>query len=177
MTPDQIQSELNRLQSELDALKSNLSEIPNSCDHYIPQPGEVKDYTHLLPTGYEFCTEEQAEKWVKVENHFYGSYSVGDILLGKPVGKLRDCSRPIRPIQYHVSLHEAVTAEPNPYQVDWSNAPDDADVHAFDEEGDGNWYIVDIGNSGWLISYESSGFELPTGLDWKQSKTVRPCKQ
>jgi hypothetical protein len=135
MTPDQIQNKLNELQSRIERienelglahpdyfampLKSNLSEKPNS-------------YDHLLPTGYEFCTEEQAVKWVKVE-------SIPSTL---PIGSLfnnfkgityneRIGYRPIRPIQYHVAVHEAVTAESNPYSVDWSNAPEEADTHCF----------------------------------------------
>jgi hypothetical protein len=233
MTPDQIQNKLNEavmniqtLQAELDALKSNLSEKPNSCHH-------------LLPAGYEFCTEEEAVKWVKVKLVQDGK---NELPLGATVP---DCThveslyRPIRPIQYHVAVHEAVTAEPtqynlllladgrkfrisdkirmadhdgmvlitpdsvdavryfnsgklkpeyfglpkidyiedipNPYSVDWSNAPKDADCHAFDKSGKGWFYGVSFNDSFWYAAvFNSSGFTLPTGLDWKLSKTTRP---
>lgn len=248
MTPDQIQTKLNEavmniktLQAELDALKSNLSEKSNSCDHYIPQPGEVvevkrdddyrkrifveyreggnypfvcvifqdneeyrngleydtntwkfcrrlhgeiiefgcdkpKDYTHLLPTGYEFCTEEQAEKWVKVElkgltkEGAIGKVSEGEGDHWKPY------YRPIRPIQYHVALHEVVTVEPNPYAVDWANAPEWADSHAYDQNEIGVFYGVEQGERQHKPKWSASGLLLPPGLDWTKSKTVRPCK-
>ena len=243
MTPDQIQSQLNLLQAELDALKSNLSEIPNSSDHYIPQPGEVvliddngddfaprifvkynkyskhpfecvipideeeykqgkeyrtnnwryckqisgeiiefgcDKYTHLLPTGYEFCTEEQAEKWVKVENLNtpHPQMKIGYIATKQDFAilpeKYKNYYCPIRPIQYHVQVHEAVTAEPNPYAVDWANAPAYADSHTFEFDDYGWWRGSYLTNDGWIDMAEQSGFTLPTGLDWKQSKTVRP---
>ena len=163
MTPNEIQNELNRLQAELDALKSNLSEIPNS-------------YDHLLPAGYEFCAEEEAEKWVKVKispNHI-GSYELGRIENSISFDELKPYYRPIRPIQYHVAVHEAVTTEPNPYSVDWSNAPEWADTHAFDEDGIGIWCGTKKGFVTWIEKSESSNFRLPSNLDWTKSKTTRP---
>jgi hypothetical protein len=159
MTPDQIQNKLNEavmniqtLQAELDALKSNLSEKPNS-------------YTHLLPAGYEFCTEEEAEKWVN---------EIGSIVNFK-FAHLVGIWHPIRRIQYHVAVHEAVTAESNPYSVDWSNAPEEADTHAFDKSGKGWFYGLRFNDMFWYAGvFDVSGFTLPTGLDWKQSKTTRP---
>lgn len=83
--------------------------------------------------------------------------------------------RPIRPIQYHVAVHDVVTAEPNPYAVDWSNAPEWADVHCFDSNGKGTFYGAKRDSVEWYhCNIGSSGFTLPTGLDWKQSKTTRP---
>ena len=174
MTPEQIQNKLNELQAELDALKSNLSEKPNS---YIPQPGEVVDYSHLLPTGYEFCAEGEHADWVKVNDR-------PDVQNFRPIGGIskgvyileswKPYYRPIRPIQYHVAVHEAVTAEPNPYAVDWSNAPKWADVHCWDRSGTGYWYGREFGTSWWNSNHQESNFTLPTGLDWKLSKTVRP---
>ena len=174
MTPDQIQNELNRLQAELNKLK-RLPDgmIGNSSD----SPYVETDYAYLLPTGYEFCAEEQAEKWVKVKLVQDGKNEL-------PIGAtVPDCThveslyRPIRPIQYHVALHEAVTAEPNPYAVDWANAPEEADSHAFDKNGNGWFYGLSLNDKFWYAdNVGRSGFTLPTGLDWKQSKTVRPCK-
>lgn len=153
---------IQTLQSELDALKSNLSEKPNSCEH-------------LLPTGYEFCTEEEAVKWVKVKLVQDGK---NELPLGATVP---DCQhveslyRPIRPIQYHVAVHEAVTVESNPYAVDWSNAPEWADVHCFDDNGRGHFYGTKRNSVEWFFcNFGTSYFTLPTGLDWKLSKTIRP---
>jgi len=264
MTPDQIQTELNRLQAELDKLKqlpdgmignSSDSSYIEKTDHYIPQPGEVvliddkgddfkprifvkynkrsnepfecvcnmdedeyrcgesyetntwklcrrlsgeiiefgcdameaslkaiDDYydkhESLLPTGYEFCTEEEAEKWVKVEfNDKLGIQSGLGFLweYGTPRNEWKPYYRPIRPIQYHVAVHEATTIEPNPYAVDWANAPEWADVHCFDKDGKGFWHGVEIHTTEWCNFRSSlSPFTLPAGLDWKLSKTVRP---
>lgn len=136
-----------------------------------------KDYANLLPTGYEFCAEGEHTHWVKVEKTGIG----GEGKLGTIIQDLNhswvNYFRPIRKIQYHVQVHEAVTAEPNPYQVDWSNAPGWADSHCFDEDDKGYWYgaIHDNGRCGiWEKVDLISPFTLPTGLDWKQSKTVRP---
>jgi hypothetical protein len=52
--------------------KLNRSEKPNSSE---------PDYTHLLPEGYEFCAEQDAEKWVKVE--FYRPDGYSEYELGK----------------------------------------------------------------------------------------------
>lgn len=140
----------------------------------------IPDYTHLLPAGYEFCEEEQAENWVKVEfntNKDYRQQQLGCIW------RINECEmidewkpfyRPIRKVQHHVAVHEAVTTEPNPYAVDWSNAPEWADRHAFDEDGKGYWLGSKIGNIKWFTTYQESDFTLPSGLDWKQSKTRRP---
>jgi len=254
MTPDQIQTKLNEavmniqtLQSELDALKTNLSEKPNSCDHYIPQPGEVKDYTHLLPTGYEFCSEEDAEDWVKVELHEIQKKQAPVGFRWEPNTREIDSNykpyyRPIRKVQYHVAVHEVVTTEPNsytiekhgggwaiykgrdlmhhganlgqifdeqlaykiamllsdkepehectycgvitsqpddecyknPYAVDWSQAPEWAEFHMYDETKSGYFKGWVTRGCFWSSSFAPSGFTLPSGLDWTKSKTTRP---
>jgi hypothetical protein len=169
MTPDQIQNKLNEavmniqsLQAELDALKSNLSQKPNS-------------YDHLLPTGYEFCAEEEAVKWVKVElKGLTKECAIGKVSEGEG-DHWKPHYRPIRPIQYHVAVHEAVTAESNPYSVDWSNAPEEADTHAFDKSGKGWFYGLRFNDMFWYAGvFDVSGFTIPSGLDWTKSKTTRP---
>ena len=174
MTPDQIQNKLNEavmniqtLQAELDKLKSNLSEKPNS-------------YDHLLPAGYEFCTEEEAKDWVKVELYETQKKQAKIGFRWEPNtieidSNYKPYYRPIRPIQYHVAVHEAVTAEANPYAVDWSNAPKEADTHAFDKSGKGWFYGLSLNDKFWYAdNVGRSPFTLPTGLDWKKSKTTRP---
>lgn len=135
-----------------------------------------KDYTHLLPEGYEFCTEEQAEFLLKVKLIGLPEESpVGDICYFPDnfVERHKRFYRPIRRIQYHVAVHEAVTAEPNPYAVDWSNAPEWAELHAWDEGGMSFWYGTIIEKMIWRSCSKPSGFTLPEGLDWRQSKTRR----
>ncbi len=137
------------------------------------------DYSHLLPDGYEFCTEEQAEDWVKVElMNVYNNPIQSELGFvweyGTPDNKWKPFYRPIRKIQYHVAVHEAVTTEPNPYAVDWSNAPEWADTHAFDEYGIGIWRGTKKGFVTWIEKSESSNFRLPSNLDWTKSKTTRP---
>lgn len=132
-------------------------------------------YTHLLPTGYEFCAEGEHTGWVKIR--LIGDE--GENKLGYSFYGL-DCAnkpyyRPIRPIQYHVAVHEAVTAETNPYAVDWVNAPEEADSHAFDKNGNGWFYGLSLNDKFWYAdNVGRSGHTLPTGLDWKKSKTTRP---
>jgi len=136
------------------------------------------DYSLLLPDGYEFCTEEEAEKWVKVK--LVSQDGSNELPLGATVPNcthVESLYRPIRPIQYHVAVHDVVTAEPNPYAVDWSNAPEWADVHSYQDNGVGFWHGTELLHMGWRPKWQQSNFTLPTGLDWKQSKTVRPCKQ
>ena len=149
--------------------KLNRSEKPNSS---------APDYTHLLPDGYEFCAEQDAEKWVKVELSTDipepEQWEVGYVW-STPINPSSNHYRPIRPIQYHVAIHESVTAEPDPYQVDWSNAPNWADVHCFDANGKGNWYGVKRDAVEWYrCNIGNSEFTLPSGLDWKQSKRLNP---
>ena len=100
------------------------------------------------------------QKPIATTNH----NSVSDALGNQPEYELPD------------AVHEAVTVEPNPYAVDWSNAPEWADVHAFDEDGTGWWFgVIYLNEEGeWSFEANQSGFTLPPGLDWKQSKTVRP---
>jgi hypothetical protein len=140
-----------------------------------PEP----DYTHLLPEGYEFCTEQDAEKWVKVEMdnlHKSVQFSIGEV--SDDVFGYIGTWKPIRPIQYLVSVHESVTAEPDPYQVDWSNAPEWADVHCFDRDRRGYWYghRYNVIISDWESMTIGSNFNLPEGkgIERKFSKTIRP---
>jgi hypothetical protein len=196
--------------------------------YYRPIRKTEPDYTHLLPYGYEFCEEADAENWVKVEYSVnrtgeLDEYQLGYIVNGNP-NILIGTWKPIRPIQYHVAVHEATTtkpdpytiekhgdgwaiykgrdsmhhganlgqihdeklaqyiggllkgfkdAEPDPYQVDWSNAPKWADVHCFDKDGTGFWYGAQSGDCDWWEQTTISNFALPCGLDWKQSKRRR----
>ena len=82
--------------------------------------------------------------------------------------------RPIRPIKYHVAVHEVVTAEPDPYQVDWSKAPRGTVAHSWDGDGQGYWYRVTCEDVGFCPEYYKSEFALPSGLDWKNSLRVNP---
>jgi hypothetical protein len=140
-----------------------------------PDALSAPDYTHLLPDGYEFCSEEDAEKWVKVEMipNLRQQHELKTCLTTAPWGT-RNCYRPIRPIQYKVTTHEIVTAVPDPYMPDWSQAPEWVYVHAFDFEGKGHWYGVKLyGNERYLEGL-TSPFTLPADLDWKQSLRVKP---
>jgi hypothetical protein len=151
-----------------DYWKNSLQERPTKTE---------PDYTHLLPEGYEFCTEQDAEKWVKVEIIPYSTNQseLGYLAYDKsPISdNLKTYYRPIRPIQYHVAVHESVTTESDPYQVDWSNAPEWADVHSFDCNRIGYWYGVESDSSVWGAEFANSNLTLPSGLDWKQSKRRR----
>jgi hypothetical protein len=168
--------QLDDIQKAIDAIRENLglnrSEKPNSCE---------PDYTHLLPDGYEFCTEEDAEKWVKVGIILSVPESeqmqVGYIWNSPTIPSTKRY-RPIRPIAYHIAVHESVTAEPDPYQVDWSNAPNWADVHCFDRDRRGYWYghRYNVIISDWETMTIGSNFNLPEGkgIERKFSKTIRP---
>jgi hypothetical protein len=161
--------QLDEIQKAIDAIRENLglnrSEKPNSSE---------PDYTHLLPEGYEFCTEKDAEKWVKVEMNpgtpEHEQNAVGYVWLS-PINPSSKCFRPIRPIAYHIAVHESVTAEPDPYQVDWSNAPEGTVGHYYNNLGHtGRWIIFGLN----VFITENSYQTLPTGLDWKKSLRLNP---
>jgi hypothetical protein len=145
------------------------------------RPDAENDYSHLLPEGYEFCSEEDAEKWVKVEIlKGYGNQSkLGRLIDGifDVDNELHHCYRPIRPIQYKVTTHEITTAIPDPYMPDWSKAPEGAVAHAWDEDGSGYWCMVNIEECmEWVLKHKLSNLTLPADLDWKQSLRVKPSK-
>jgi hypothetical protein len=175
-----IQEELNYLSERLNRIEEQLATNHNSVADAI-RPTEP-DYTHLLPEGYEFCAEQDAEKWVKVK------YESGWVL-GAIVDKsdsmrmtvimsesIKPYYRPIRQIKYHVAVHEVVTAEPDPYQPDWTKAPEGTVAHAYDESKLGYWYTIIFNNSDTIFKQmsERSNLRLPSGLDWKQSLRVNP---
>ena len=235
------QDQINMLQFRIERIESHLAEQHKGNNFNLSE--KPNSYDHLLPEGYEFCAEGEAEKWVKVEmlpERRFNLHKVGHVM--NRISELAESYmnthyRPIRPIQYHVALHEAVTVadEPikvaeyyqplfdmlhkehnviatqseldeiirtawgldkpqheckycgvmtsqpddqcykNPYAVDWSKAPEWADSHAFDRSGKGWFYGLKFNDMFWYSSvFDVSGFTLPTGLDWKQSKTSRP---
>lgn len=149
--------------------------IPFGRDKY-KDPG----YTHLLPDGYEFCKDDQQDEEteimylkVKLHNLDPNEKPLGSIM--QDVKHMEAFYTPIRQkVQYHVAVHEAVTTEPDPYAVDWSNAPEWADVHCFDANGNGYWWGTKKGFVTWIEKSESSNFRLPSSLDWTKSKTTRP---
>ena len=170
------QEQIDALRARIEQLELNHSEKPNGCEQY-----ELPDYTHLLPEGYEFCQEQDAEKWVKVEMNSgtpENEQNPVGYIWSSPINPCSKCYRPIRPIQYHVAIHESVTAEPDPYQVDWSKAPDWADVHCFDRDRRGYWYghRYNVMISDWETTTIGSDFNLPEGegIERKLSKTINP---
>ena len=103
------------------------------------------------------------------------AYNLPEYYVERIVKHMEAFYTPIRQkVQYHVAVHEAVTTEPDPYAVDWSNAPEWADVHCFDKWLHGSWIGFDKGNDAFEWVIRSSGFTLPSNLDWKQSKRRRP---
>jgi hypothetical protein len=159
--------------------EANASKVINykfELDLTQPKTEAEKDYTHLLPDGYEFCSEEDAEKWVKVEMkniHDNDEFRVGSV---RGVNIYKGTWLPIRPIQYKVTTHEITTAIPDPYMPDWSKAPEGTVAHAWDRNGMGYWYIRRAGNTQWEGWHISSNLTLPADLDWMQSLRVKPSK-
>jgi hypothetical protein len=164
MRPDAKQPEISHYEYELDLINPPLEEK-------LHEP----NYTHLLPDGYEFCEEADAEKWVKVESlHFNNELPIGYIEPNITRGT-KPYYRPIRPIQYKVTTHEIVTAIPDPYMPDWSKAPEGTVSHAWDMDGKGFWCMTNIEEgTHWGLRYELSNLTLPADLDWKQSLRVKP---
>jgi hypothetical protein len=158
MRPDAV-IELNK------ALHNVLvNHAPNVCK-------SSPDYTHLLPDGYEFCQEADAEKWVKVEKldvNDNDEYPIGHI---DNFTCFKGRWRPIRPIQYKVTTHEIVTAVPDPYQPDWSQAPEGTVAHVFNSRGLNGMWIV---KSHSVFVFKSAYHQIPPDLDWKQSLRVKP---
>ena len=188
-----LESEISRLKVanrnniyRLEAIESHLAEQHKGANFSklnIPESvSDAPDYTHLLPDGYEFCQEADAEKWVKVEmlpNVESDCQSeLGYLGFDKDSmpDKYKPHYRPIRPIQYKVTTHEIVTAIPDPYQPDWSKAPEGTVAHAWDANGMGYWYLIGQGVGKFWHQHKPSPFTLPADLDWKQSLRVKPSK-
>jgi hypothetical protein len=135
---------------------------------------DAPDYAHLLPDGYEFCQEADAEKWVKVEMldvNDNDEYPIGHI---DNFTCFKGRWRPIRPIQYKVTTHEIVTAVPDPYQPDWSKAPEGTVAHAWDMDGRGFWIYIDYHDGKHRFDLNELALTLPADLDWRQSLRVKP---
>jgi hypothetical protein len=161
--PEAKQPEISHYEYELDLINPPLEEK-------LHEP----DYTHLLPEGYEFCSREDAEKWVKVEKldvNDNDEYPIGHI---DNFTCFKGRWRPIRPIQYKVTTHEITTAVPDPYMPDWSKAPEGAVAHVYRSNGVGHWMCIDIIGNGYLPSCAQSGYTLPPDLDWRRSLRVKP---
>jgi len=156
-----------------DYWKSTLMMRPESIS-------DAPDYAHLLPEGYEFCQEADAEKWVKVEMapsiSTEEQADIGDIIIARSFNlDWKRLYRPIRPIQYKVTTHEIVTAVPDPYMPDWSKAPEGTVAHVCDTSGTGFWHIINIKECReWVLRHKLSNLTLPADLDWKQSLRVKP---
>ena len=170
---DALRTEIERIKNHIGLPDSihihqgnlNHSEKPNSCE---------PDYTHLLPEGYEFCAEGDAEKWVKVEMKDSSDHCEFPVGLVENFNEFIGTWKSIRPIQYHVAIHESVTAEPDPYQVDWDKAPEGTVGHHYQMDGYGWFDRLTILQGEWVTISEQSGHTLPSGLDWKQSLRVNP---
>jgi hypothetical protein len=169
-----IQEQLNDILSRLTQVEAQLGTNHNSvADAQRPDPIEP-DYSHLLPEGYEFCEDQDAEKWVKVEMiDAEGEKELGHVINNRYCLR-QQYYRPIRPIKYKVAVHEVVTAEPDLYQPDWSQAPEGTVAHAYDLSGYGYWYTRNILSVVWMGNCIESSHRLPSGLDWKQSLRVNP---
>jgi hypothetical protein len=153
-----------------DYWKSTLMMRPESIS-------DAPDYSHLLPDGYEFCQEADAEKWVKVEMLGLDAEAKLGFVQSSTInmidGRIKSY-RPIRPIQYKVTTHEIVTAVPDPYQPDWSKAPEGTVAHVYDQNRFGRFYYVNIDGVLIIYGYRDSYHLLPADLDWKQSLRVKP---
>ena len=209
-----------------DYWKSTLMLRPEAGSEPV-EPVSEKDYSHLLPEGYEFCEESEAENWVKVE--YKNPLPNKEFPVGKIYhnGDYLGTWRPIRKIQYHVAVHEAVTAVPDPYSIerhgdgwviyqgrdsihhganlgqihdeklaqyisgllkgfkdykpdpympDWTKAPEGTVAHAWDKNGAGCWFVIEIYTELFLNKNVPSRLTLPSGLDWEQSLRVKPSK-
>jgi hypothetical protein len=164
----------NALRLHPDYWKHSLQSRPEQNEPIKPTE---PDYTHLLPEGYEFCAEQDASDMLKVELMCIdGEIELGCTQSAKytMLAQVKPYYRPIRKIKYHVAVHEVVTAEPDLYQPDWSNAPEGTVAHAWDEDGQGYWYRVTCEDVGFCTEYYKSEFALPSGLDWKKSLRVNP---
>ena len=182
-----LESEISRLKVanrnniyRIEAIESHLAERHKGANFSklnIPEAiSQAPDYTHLLPDGYEFCQEADAEKWVKVEMldvNDNDEYPIGHI---DNFTCFKGRWRPIRPIQYKVTTHEIVTAVPDPYMPDWTQAPEGTVAHAWDMDGRGFWIYIDYHDGKHRFDLNELAHTLPADLDWKQSLRVKPSK-
>lgn len=167
MNTEQLKSIENSLElikqgiAGIETLIREATQPPYSSSSELPN-----NYSHLLPEGYEFCAEGEAEKVVKVL-----------MMPSLPEHKQRPLGGVVEPnkdinMEFYRPIRKTPTAS---YQVDWSNAPEWADVHVFDSRGIGHWIGMTHLNKTWESLGRISGHNLPDGLDWKLSKTYRPC--
>lgn len=180
-----INAHLNSLYLEMNAIKERIEYLLQQSDpnHYMPKVGEVVEVSSYGTEWFkriflEYKKYKGEIMCIVVSDDTLDSYKKG---YGYGESRFVRCRRldgeiiefggdkPKQP-----ERNEA--EKPNPYAVDWTNAPDWADVHAFDEDGKGYWYGANsnVYKKEWGYDYECSNFTLPDGLDWKQSKTFRP---
>jgi hypothetical protein len=184
--PDYWKQSLQERPIALDVTKAHnelveniaINELKNFANKAIEVHQEYSNYIHLLPEGYEFCTEQDAEKWVKVQLNLdvpKSEQALVGYVWHSPNKINFKHYRPIRRIQYHVAIHESVTAQPDPYQVDWEKAPGGTVAHSYTDTSEGWFEVANIDNNiSFSIKAVRSGHLLPSGLDWKQSLRVNP---
>lgn len=158
--------ELKEIKTRLALIEAEMGRVRVAVREATEQPdsSNLEQYAHLLPEGYEFCKEGEHETWVKVK----------DATQTNPIGHIwKSHLEPDFPIK---NRYRPIRKTPTPtYEVDWTNSPDWADVHAFDgDDGMGCWFGVTTINECWDTMCSQSHFTLPDGLDWKSSKTFRP---
>jgi len=187
MTPKEIQNKLNEAVMNIQSLQAELDRLKQS-DTYFPETGEVVwvsddqenwhkrifvKFEGFNSSPYKCVWENQSnttKNYLLGKNYITSDWAYCRRMDGEIIPFGRDKS-----FQYHVAVHEAVTTEPNHYAVDWSNAPEWADVHCFDEDGSGFWYGAKLKDNFWYAdNCGGSPFTLPSGLDWTKSKTTRP---
>jgi len=166
-----VEMKMKVMQDEFEIKRNGIVEkFKKAASDRLQKP----DYTHLLPEGYEFCQEADAEKWVKVKKMLstttLSQTEIGHIATS-PAKVFKPYYRPIRPIQ----LNEE-PAPSDPYQPDWAQAPEGTVAHAWDEGGKGYWYLIGHGAGKFGHQYKSSNLAFPPDLDWKQSLRIKPSK-
>jgi len=176
------QEQIDALRARIERIEAKFAEQHNQNRSEIPNSSESGDWSKA-PDWANWKAMDENGKWYWYEgmprmcDSIWHNPGLAQIIIGKTATD-KDWTKTLeqRPHQlFHISIHELISAEVDPYEVDWSKAPEWADVHCFVAfDGMGYWHGLDNYSSIWGQKRECSGFTLPSGLDWKQSKRRRP---
>ena len=174
------QEQINALRFRIEQIEAKFAEQNKPNRSEKPNSSEPGDWSKA-PDWANWKAMDKCGRWYWYE----GMPRMGDSIWRYPglaqiiIGQTetdKDWTQTLekRPHQlFHIAIHEAISTEPDPYEVDWSKAPEWADSHFYNGNV-GHWGGLKYNIHGYYLWLEPSGFTLSKELDWKQSKRRRP---
>ena len=175
------QEQIDALRARIEQIEAKFAEQHNQNRSEKPNSSEAGDWSKA-PDWANWKAMDKCGRWYWYEgmptlgDSIWRQAGLGQMIIGQTETE-KDWTETLeqRPHQlFHIAIHEAISTEPDPYQVDWSKAPEWADVHAFDDKSNGVWFGAILHKGRFFQTAELSGLTLPSNLDWTKSKTVRP---